>query len=128
MQSEALALADRIVVMREGRVEQVGTPEEIYSRPATGFVADFVGFDPILPEPGGGALALRPGAVRLGEGPHKGRIRGASFAGERREYVIDSEFDAIKADAPVSAPVRVPGEEVEIGLPRDAAVRLEGMD
>ena len=127
-QSEALALADRIVVMRVGRIEQVGTPEEIYSRPATGFVADFVGFETILPEPGGGALAWRPGAVRLGDGPYKGRIRGASFAGERREYVIDSELGIVKADTPASAPQRSPGEEVAFDLPRNAAIRLQRMD
>lgn len=42
-QSEALALADRIVVMNHGQIEQVGTPQEIYSHPATPFVAKFVG-------------------------------------------------------------------------------------
>ena len=42
-QDEALAVADRVAVMREGRIEQIGTPEELYSRPATAFVADFVG-------------------------------------------------------------------------------------
>ena len=42
-QSEALALADRIVVMNQGQIEQVGTPQEIYSPPATPFVAKFVG-------------------------------------------------------------------------------------
>ena len=127
-QSEALALADRIVVMRDGRVEQAGSPEEIWSRPATGFVADFVGFETILPDEGGGALAWRPGAVRLGEGPHVGRIRGASFAGERREYVIDSHLGAVKAEVPASDPHRSPGDEVSFDLPRSAAVRLDRMD
>ena len=42
-QEEALSMADRIVVMNEGRIEQVGTPEEIYSTPASPFVADFIG-------------------------------------------------------------------------------------
>ena len=42
-QEEALAMADRIVVMNRGRVEQIGSPAEIYGRPATAFVADFVG-------------------------------------------------------------------------------------
>ena len=42
-QDEALAVADRVAVMRAGNVEQVGTPEELYSRPATPFIADFVG-------------------------------------------------------------------------------------
>lgn len=42
-QAEALAMSDRIVVMRAGRIEQIGTPEDIYRRPSTTFVADFVG-------------------------------------------------------------------------------------
>jgi len=42
-QTEALTMADRIAIMREGHIEQIGTPEEIYNRPKTRFVADFVG-------------------------------------------------------------------------------------
>lgn len=42
-QTEAMAMSDRIVVMSEGRIEQVGSPEEIYRRPSTLFVADFIG-------------------------------------------------------------------------------------
>ena len=42
-QEEALAVADRVAVMREGNIEQIGTPEDLYSRPATSFVATFVG-------------------------------------------------------------------------------------
>ena len=43
-QVEALAISDRVVVMNEGVIEQIGTPEEIFSQPATAFVADFMGF------------------------------------------------------------------------------------
>ena len=42
-QEEALTMADRVVIMRDGKLEQVGTPQEIYSRPATRFVASFIG-------------------------------------------------------------------------------------
>ena len=48
-QEEALSIADRIAVMRAGRIEQVGRPEEIYGRPRTDFVADFIGISNILP-------------------------------------------------------------------------------
>jgi spermidine/putrescine transport system ATP-binding protein len=48
-QEEALAMSDRIAVMHQGRVLQVGTPEEIYERPATRFVADFIGEANLLP-------------------------------------------------------------------------------
>ncbi|GAB4538241.1 MAG: ABC transporter ATP-binding protein [Anaerolineae bacterium] len=44
-QAEALSLSDRIVVMNQGHIEQEGTPQEIYHRPATAFVAEFMGFD-----------------------------------------------------------------------------------
>ncbi len=44
-QVEALTLSDRIVVMNQGVIEQIGPPEEIYHQPATPFVADFMGFD-----------------------------------------------------------------------------------
>jgi len=47
-QDEALSLSDRIAVLRTGRVEQIGTPRELFERPANGFVARFVGFDAIL--------------------------------------------------------------------------------
>jgi putative spermidine/putrescine transport system ATP-binding protein len=47
-QEEALSLADRVAVMRSGRIEQIGRPEEVYARPATGFVADFVGVANLL--------------------------------------------------------------------------------
>ena len=48
-QVEALSLSSRIIVMNEGNIEQMGTPEDIYERPATPFVARFVGFDNHLP-------------------------------------------------------------------------------
>ncbi|MEL6680914.1 MAG: ABC transporter ATP-binding protein [Pseudomonadota bacterium] len=127
-QSEALALSDRIVVMRDGRIEQIGSPEEIYTAPVSGFVADFVGFETILREPDGSALAWRPGAVVLGRGPHQGVVRGVSFAGERRDYVLDSALGQIKADAPADAPPLAIGEAVAFDLPRRAAVHLARAD
>jgi multiple sugar transport system ATP-binding protein len=46
-QLEAMAMADRIAIMNQGRVEQIGTPQEIYDRPRTMFVADFIGAPPM---------------------------------------------------------------------------------
>jgi putative spermidine/putrescine transport system ATP-binding protein len=48
-QSEALSLADRIVILRSGRILQVGTPEQVYTQPATAYVAAFMGYRNVLP-------------------------------------------------------------------------------
>jgi iron(III) transport system ATP-binding protein len=61
-QEEALTMADRIVVMNEGVIEQIGTPLEVYRQPASAFVADFVGTTNFLP-----AVVLDTGSVRLGQ-------------------------------------------------------------
>jgi putative spermidine/putrescine transport system ATP-binding protein len=62
-QEEALAISDRIAVMRDGRIEQVGTSEDIYARPATRFVAGFIGKMNQLP---GRVVAARQGYVQCG--------------------------------------------------------------
>ena len=64
-QEEALSMADRIVVMNAGRIEQVGTPREIYEMPATPFVADFVGKINVLPAVAEGGGRFRVGSVSL---------------------------------------------------------------
>ena len=72
-QEEALAVADRIVVMNQGLIEQVGTPMEIYREPATPFVADFVGKVNVLPaRVRGGQLEF--GGLRI---PDQGQDRDA---------------------------------------------------
>ena len=60
-QEEALSMADRIVVMNQGRIEQTGTPREIYEMPATPFAADFVGKVNVLP-----AIIESDGRCRIG--------------------------------------------------------------
>jgi putative spermidine/putrescine transport system ATP-binding protein len=68
-QDEALSLADRVVVMREGRVRQIGTPEELYARPTHADVAEFMGYRNILPArvtaPGNGRLQVAVGDATL---------------------------------------------------------------
>jgi iron(III) transport system ATP-binding protein len=59
-QSEALGFADRIGVMREGRIDQVGTPEELYNHPGTRFVAAFIGGANILTGVGRGDCVMTP--------------------------------------------------------------------
>lgn len=69
-QDEALALSDRVIIMRGGVVEQIGTPEEVHARPASSFAADFVGFENILAcrevsEATGRRLAVLEGGLEL---------------------------------------------------------------
>ena len=61
-QEEALTMSDRIAVMHRGRIEQVGTPEDLYDRPSTSFVADFIGTTNLL---SGTVEALGPGAATV---------------------------------------------------------------
>ena len=62
-QEEALAISDRIAVMRQGRLEQIGAPDEIYRRPATPFVAEFMGTTNLLK----GAVTSQGASIKVGE-------------------------------------------------------------
>ena len=61
-QEEALSMSDRIAVMNAGRIEQIGTPAEVYEQPATVFVADFLGVSNLMD-----AAAEGDGVVRIGD-------------------------------------------------------------
>ncbi|MEM5475709.1 ABC transporter ATP-binding protein [Pacificibacter sp. AS14] len=137
-QAEALALADRIVLMKDGKIEQLGTPHELYAEPATAFAAEFMGFENIFSVQDGnlvsdsGALPLgftattpmlgwRPSGVVVGTGPFSGRVSASSFAGGHREYVIDTPLGPIKADAPIETAEVPLGEVVNFDLPETTA-------
>src|SRR6059058_6466651 len=87
-QDEALTMSDRIAVFNEGRIEQVGTPEEVYERPASRFVSGFVGASNVL-ERDGRRFTIRPEKVRLLEDAasrdglitERGVIKDVSYAG-----------------------------------------------
>jgi putative spermidine/putrescine transport system ATP-binding protein len=97
-QEEALTMSDRIAVFNEGRVEQIGTPAEIYERPRNQFVAGFVGVSNTL-ERDGRRFTVRPEKVSLlepGQGQdglhtEPGRIRDVAYAGMITRYLVDLE-------------------------------------
>lgn len=137
-QSEALALADRIVLMKDGKIEQLGTPSALYAEPATAFAAEFMGFENIfrvegenlvsnsgqLPlgfEASSQMLAWRPGGVHVGAGPFSGRVVASSFAGGHREYVFDCQLGEIKADAPIETAEVPLGQSIAFDLPQSTA-------
>ncbi|MEX2459179.1 MAG: ABC transporter ATP-binding protein [Actinomycetota bacterium] len=77
-QVEALTMGDRVAVMRDGRVEQVGTPEDVYRRPANRFVAGFIG------SPAMNVLPVSVKAERLHAGPFSFSLRGPDEANAKR--------------------------------------------
>jgi spermidine/putrescine transport system ATP-binding protein len=97
-QEEALALSDRIAVMRGGRVEQLGTPEALYDRPATRFVADFIGTTNLLAGTIEGSV---PGGmlVRL-EGGEPCLVPGGPAAGTAVDLAIRPEAMTLLPDTP----------------------------
>jgi len=106
-QEEALSMADRLVVLRQGRVQQVGTPEELHARPATWHVADFMGFRNLFPAtadaagPGpDGRVTVDAGGLRL-TGVAAGAVRAGErvAVGVRPEDVTVHRADAVQGDA-----------------------------
>jgi energy-coupling factor transporter ATP-binding protein EcfA2 len=83
---EALAVADRIAVMHAGRIEQVGPALEVWRRPASGFVARFLGWNVLHLGPDAALTAVRPdGLVPDPAGPLVGVVTGRSF---RRDHFL----------------------------------------
>ncbi|GAA1645958.1 ABC transporter ATP-binding protein [Georgenia ruanii] len=146
-QEEALAVADRVAVMRAGVVEQVGTPEELYSTPATAFVAGFVGLSNRLPghladgvltvlgaalawaghqTPDGPVTAyVRPEDLGLDEhGPVAGTVVASSFLGAVRRTQVRLDGGVVVVVQHDAADARQSGEGVHLTL-RKRAVAIE---
>ncbi len=85
-QEEALTMSDRIAVMNHGRVEQVGVPEDVYERPATTFVAGFIGVSNLMP-----AMVTGSGEVRLDAGQTIAAGTDGFVSGERCHAVVRPE-------------------------------------
>jgi thiamine transport system ATP-binding protein len=82
---EAFALADRVAVMHDGRIEQLGTPTEVWERPATEFVARFLGYN-VTDALGRGRVAVRPDSLRVvADGPVAGVVTARTF---RRDHFL----------------------------------------
>jgi spermidine/putrescine transport system ATP-binding protein len=96
-QEEAMTMSDRIAVMSHGSVVQIGTPQEIYDRPATLFVADFIGLSNILT----GEVLDRVGSVRLSTGTVIRVPAGAAAqAGSKAAVVVRPDHMSLSQAAP----------------------------
>jgi putative spermidine/putrescine transport system ATP-binding protein len=134
-QDEAMALADLIVVMNHGRIEQQGTPHEIFTRPATEFVARFIGGHNII-STAQGLLALRTDRVRVGRlngqaapgGSLIATVRNLEYQGTHVELALASEIAAdlvasVPEDTYFADPI-CPGDRVAVSWSDGDAHRL----
>jgi spermidine/putrescine transport system ATP-binding protein len=119
-QEEAMTMADRIAVMNHGRIEQLGTPTELYEQPATAFVAGFLGVSNLLPgtisgadtvrlrsgpevhvppaalagRTGDVAVGIRPEKIELGEGQGNalaGTVVEQAYVGVATQYIVETD-------------------------------------
>ena len=126
-------MADSLAVFNEGRIAQIGTPQDIYDRPATRFVADFVGSSNVLPPEvtralGGPAewASLRPEATRLAaSGPVTGTVKALRYLGSGTRVVLDANGTEIAAMVPAGQPVPAEGDATAFDFDR-AALHLMG--
>jgi len=89
-QEEALTMSDHVAVFNEGRIEQVGSPIEVYSQPATEFVAGFVGTSNIL-ERGGRRFSVRPERIELNGHGELATVTDVVFVGAFTRILVDTE-------------------------------------
>ncbi|OWU85213.1 polyamine ABC transporter ATP-binding protein [Oceanicola sp. 22II-s10i] len=123
-QGEALSMADRIAVFNEGRIQQVGTPEDVYFRPDVPFVADFVGSSNVLPAALVETLtgrrqpaAIRPERLRLGSGSGgalSAQVTGLSFLGLTTRVTLKAGDTRLTALLPQDAPRPAEGDTVSL--------------
>lgn len=125
-QGEALSMADRVAVFNDGRIVQIGAPEEIYYRPQTPFVADFVGSSNVLPPDFVNRLvgrqsygAVRPEAVRLAEQGQSAVVRSVSFLGAATRVNMNIGEVPMTMLLPKGASVPKAGETVTVDWPAD---------
>jgi putative spermidine/putrescine transport system ATP-binding protein len=136
-QGEALSMADRVAVFNEGRVQQIGTPEDVYRRPVSRFVADFVGSSNVLqPEfvywvTGEKRWAsLRPEAIHvMAAGASASRMTGTivsrSYLGPVIRLLIDLNGTKLHAAVPSGEAVPGEGARVTLGFAKDAIHMME---
>jgi putative spermidine/putrescine transport system ATP-binding protein len=122
-QAEAMALGDRIVVMERGRIAQAGTPQEIYQRPATAFVADFIGtMNRLAGQVVEGHLVVQAGRIPLG-GVQAAEIM---FLGDHTRLVLDAGGEAPLVVETTERRTWPRGETVHLALAEGAILAVPG--
>jgi putative spermidine/putrescine transport system ATP-binding protein len=140
-QGEALSMADRVAVFNDGKIIQVGVPDDVYERPRSRFVADFVGSSNVLPPEfasrhGGAAkwTSLRPEKIgvfpagnKVGEGQAHtdGEIKMISYQGAVTRYSVETKDTRICAETPAGGMSFKQGDKVRLIWPKSAMVTME---
>ena len=143
-QGEALSMADRVAVFNAGRIMQVGPPEDIYQRPATHFVADFVGSSNVLPpdfvQRWSGQKrwgSLRPEAIRVNRSGHGAKVNagagegvparlvGTNYLGATTRLALDADGLRLHATMPAGSDIPQEGEQVMLSFNRESLHLME---
>ncbi len=123
-QEEALTMSDQIAVMNDGVVEQIAGPEEVYERPASSFVAGFIGVSNLLPGEVVAANGSGP-AVRLDSGATVPLAESANLkAGERCQAIVRPEKLAVNADGDEAGVTGVLESSVYLGTATQLVARM----
>jgi inositol-phosphate transport system ATP-binding protein len=136
-QLEATTMADRIICMRGGRIEQIGTPDDLYLKPSSLFVASFIGSPPInlvsgearegtlavngtrIPVEGASGsltVGLRPEHLRFADAGFSGRIAQIEPMGREILYVSETEIGTVRVLEQGSSASRAPGQDVKVSF------------
>ncbi len=119
-QTEAMTMADRVVLLRNGRIEQVGTPDELYAHPATAFAAGFIGAPPMnLMKLNGDATltGVRPEDMRLAADGLAARVDAVEYLGADSLVSVTAGEHCVLVRVDGRAPVRA-GDNVRIAWDR----------
>lgn len=142
-QEEALAVSDRIVVMVAGKIAQIGTPEALYDRPLSRFVADFIGDANLIKgtikaqhfiagdlsiafneSDGEATVSVRPERIRLApEG--NARVLSATYLGSRMEYLVQTQAGDLLISRPIAEQRFKEGDGVKVLIESSDLTRVE---
>ncbi len=112
-QEEAFEIADKIILLNEGKIMQTGVAKEIYEHPANEFVLDFIGSSNTL-EDG----YARPEDITLGSGSTKARIKNIIFKGSFTEVILDTEYGDLTAFTMDDEDLKI-DDEINIDIKRE---------
>jgi putative spermidine/putrescine transport system ATP-binding protein len=141
-QGEALSMADRVAIFNEGRIVQVGAPEDIYERPRTRFVADFVGSSNVLSPEFATAMHVRPAWTSLrpekiavlengvipppGRHTVKAKVSSVHYQGAVTRLAAEADGHTLTVAAPSAQRKFALGEIVTLAWADDAMHAMEG--